>query len=121
MMARGKGNWAPVIVPLGFCVLGALFLGGLRIRESLRGNSPIAFYGRVIDAQGVGISGVTIQFQLLSSDRLAMQGRSEKVTGLTAISDPNGNFELPGLSGYSISVRGFYRDGRAMDYAFPRP
>ena len=121
MMERRKGSWAPVIVPLGFCILGAMLLGGLRIRETLRGNYPIAFYARVVDARGNALPSVTVHFQLLSSERLAIQGRNENVARLSAISDGNGDFELSGLSGYSISIRGFYRGGQGMDYAFPRP
>lgn len=120
-MARGKGFWAPLMVPLGSCVLGALFLGGLRVRETLRGNYPVAFYGRVVDAQGNALPSVTVHFELLASDRLAIQGRNEKVVKLSAVSDGNGDFELSGLSGYSICIRGFYRGGRGMDYALPQP
>ena len=92
-----------------------------RARESLRGNYPIAFYGRIADAQGIGISGAEIEFTIAYSERAqgpGMFGRQELLHKINVVSDRAGNFELTGAFGYKIAITSLQWQGKKLDWAF---
>ena len=68
--------------------------------------TPIAFYGRVIDQNGVPVSGATVRFSANTSP----WGEGEKFTSVT---DESGLFEVTGKHGLALHVRvmkdGYYQ------------
>lgn len=92
--------------------------------DRLCGNYPIRFYGRVVDANGVGVPGVDVTVQVLYSNAPVvpvMFGRAEHIRKRIIRSDSAGNFELTTGSGYSLSIVGIHKSGRELDWAGPGP
>lgn len=93
---------------VGAIVTGILILLALLARpvwEGICGNSSIAFYGQVIDADGKGMQGVRVTFAVLYSPRPMIPvpfGVTENVRYETVTTDGHGNFGISGIYGYSI-------------------
>lgn len=93
------------ILALGTALIVILILGGSRLWQSICGNYPISFYGRVVDANGRGLAGVKINFAILYSDFPVlpiMFGKVERKRMVSVVSDQSGDFQVTGQYGYSI-------------------
>jgi hypothetical protein len=88
------------------------------------GNYTITVYGRVVDAEGNGIAGVTIRAQLTSSGGPTvpiMMGRPEQLRFVEAVTRDDGTFEIGPMSGYGISLRQFTWQGSELRQMGPAP
>ncbi len=75
----------------------------LKILE--REQVPLDFYGRVVDENGDGVPGATVevsasQFNILKAAEMFVEAKKLKLQ-----TDPLGNFSVTGLRGYSLVVR----------------
>jgi hypothetical protein len=108
---------------LGFGLLAIVLIGAPYLWVRICGNHRGALYGKVVDSRGQPIPQVNVEIEILYSDRPAlpmMFGRKELIRKCTATSDADGDFEFTDITGYSFSIRAFYRDGKKVKY-WPPP
>lgn len=89
-----------------------------KIRDFLKdADVQINFYGRVIDQEGVGVQGATINYQLERAGKLMAAGdivnNNEKAT---CLSTEDGFFSIQGAKGLTLTILSIekegYRDGK---------
>jgi hypothetical protein len=89
-----------------------------KIRDFLKdADSQISFYGRVIDQEGVGVQGATINYQLERAGKLMADGsivnNNQKAE---CISSNDGLFSVQGAKGLTLTILSIekegYRDGK---------
>ena len=98
MSRRAKWLLTSLAVAAAFLALAAVVIFPIMQRRS--GNYPIAFYGRVVDAEGNPVPDVRISFKGFYTP--VLQGRGEKPWTKTVTTDRGGNFTLTGVYGYSV-------------------
>jgi hypothetical protein len=98
----------------------ALLAFAPRMWDSLCGNEPIRFYGRIVNPSGQPIGGVTVDIEILhyTSPHLSFSG-GESVSVERITSDKYGNFELTSGSGHSFMLRRIAKGGQELESAFP--
>ena len=90
------------------------------IWERICGNSPIAFYGKIVDDNGNGVAGVEVNFDILYSDQRAIPvpfGRVEKQRHESVTTDARGDFALKGVYGYSVYLTPAKYRGKEWGFA----
>jgi hypothetical protein len=89
-----------------------------KIRDFLKdADAQISFYGRVIDQEGVGVQGATINYQLERAGKLMADGsivnNNQKAE---CISSNDGLFSVQGAKGLTLTILSIekegYRDGK---------
>lgn len=81
------------------------------------GNYRIAFYGRVVDATGKGVEGVTVTFEGLYSNTPVVPAAFvdvEKKWHKTVKTDHNGDFDLRGAYAYNVRIATVRHGGKPM-------
>jgi hypothetical protein len=102
-MTTGRKSF--LLATIGIACGVAVLLAGRSLWRAICGNSPIAFYGRVVDDRGNGLAGVDITFEGFYSDRPVIPAPhfgSDKRWRRTVLTDHNGDFELRGVYGHSV-------------------
>lgn len=97
----------------------ALCIGAIYFYDRIIGNTPITFYGKVIDQTGRPIQGVDVKADIAVA-RLVDLIPSPRRPGLSRITvhshtDPSGMFQVRGVNGIRISGLQLYRDGVEQD------
>lgn len=84
-----------------------------RTRELLdAGNVPITFWGKVIDEDKAGISGVIIKYRIQRAGRLEADGTIAEDGLLASISsNTDGSFSITNASGTTLSMIDFTKEG----------
>jgi hypothetical protein len=92
--------WLAITLPLLLLV----GWGALQVWDRLCGNYPARFYGRVVDASGVGVPDVEVTFEIIYSPTPRVPLGPERIHQVAVRSDRVGNFQLDGVSGYSLRI-----------------
>jgi hypothetical protein len=119
-MKRRDSIGQKIIYAIAAVAIVAMLCLAPRMWDSICGNEPVRFYGRVVDPSGKAIGGVTIDIEIVhyTSPHLLFSG-GERVSVERVTSDRNGEFELTSGSGTSLTIRGFKKDSQQLESAFP--
>lgn len=84
-----------------------------KIRDFLKdADAQINFYGRVIDQEGIGVQGATINYQLERAGKLMAAGdivnNNEKAT---CLSTKDGFFSIQGAKGLTLTILSIEKEG----------
>ena len=125
MISNANTNRRRLLLGVGLSVLILVCVWvALRGWDLMCGNYRTGFYGRVVDVNGNGMSGVIVKLQVLSSGGPAlpvMFGRPERTKIIDIVTRKDGCFDLVHLSGYGISIRRFTWNGNDLWQAGPGP
>ena len=105
---KTKRNILAVIVIVALVSVGAWI--SKRAWESLCGNHRIDLYGCIVDEKNQAIPGVRVDVTIFYSDLPSlpmMYGRVERRRTFSVATDENGYFQVIGIVGYGVSLRGF--------------
>jgi hypothetical protein len=69
-----------------------------------REQVPLDFYGRVVDENGNGVAGATVQVSASQFNILKAADMFVEAKKMTLQTDPRGNFSVTGLRGYSLVI-----------------
>lgn len=101
---------------------------GVMIEKHKRGiesNSPIEFFGKVVDQNNEGVSGVMVRLRVLGYDESWIHniedGRSsQKIENIETSTGLDGGFLLKGYKGHKLIIIAFEKDGYISPQRFDK-
>jgi hypothetical protein len=76
-----------------------------------RNNTPIAFYGRVVDQDSKPLEGVAVDFYVTAIPTIPVPWGPDKTTKISHITDQNGLFSIKEERGTGLDVTGLSKQG----------